>query len=226
MQREAAEEGVGAIAEGRGDAGVAQERHPEGHERHQRLETLGGRDFARRARKRQIEGGRARIDLGRDKGAADAAFAMRRSKFRRIEASPGDDRRIARRGALGRSVNDCESLHLALVHSVERSDDDGEASRGIGVVGGAQGVARLVDRMRLHRAGLDRRGGKRGIGARRAGVRAGLRRRPKSADRAERIVGGPPPIAAPDSGTDCAPRFRRRAPRRSRRAARAGPAGT
>ena len=136
MKREAAEEGIGAIAERRAYAGVAGKRRPHRHERHQRLEALRGGDVAGGAGQRMLEGGRVRIDLGRDEGAADAACGMGGGELRRIEAGPGDDRRIARGFALGRAVDDGESLHLAHVHALERTVEEGKARRGIGIVGG------------------------------------------------------------------------------------------
>ena len=136
MKREAAEEGIGPIAERRAYAGVAGKRRPHRNERDQRLEALGGRDVADGLGQRMLEGGRARIDLGRDERAADAARARGGGESGRIEADPGDHRRIARRFALGRAVDDGESLHLAQVHALERTVEEGEARRGIGIVGG------------------------------------------------------------------------------------------
>ena len=118
MKREAAEEGIGPIAERRADAGVAGEGRPYRHKRHQRLEALGRGEVAGGPGQRLIERGRVRIDLRRNERAADAARATRGRKLRRIEAGPGDDRRIARGGALGRAVDCGESLHLAAVHAL------------------------------------------------------------------------------------------------------------
>ena len=57
MQREAAEERIGAIAERRRDAGVAAKPHAQGHERHQRFQALGGRHIARDPRQRSVDAG-------------------------------------------------------------------------------------------------------------------------------------------------------------------------
>ena len=54
----------------------------------------------------------------------------------RIEAGPGDHRGIARGFALGRAVDDGESLHLVDVHALERTVEEGKARRRIGIVGG------------------------------------------------------------------------------------------
>ena len=54
----------------------------------------------------------------------------------------------------------------------------------------AQGLAGLIDRMRLHRPRLGAKAGERGVGARRAGVSFGWERRPQSPDCAERIGWG------------------------------------
>ena len=88
MQREATKERIGAIAEGRCDAGIAGERHAQREEGHERSEAFGCRHIARDARERRI----VRINVGWDIGAADAAFAARRREFRRIEPGLGDDR--------------------------------------------------------------------------------------------------------------------------------------
>ena len=109
---------------------------PHRYERHQRLEPRRGCDVVGGLCQRMLEGGRVRIDLGRDKGAADAACAMGGGEPARIEAGPGDHRRIARRFALGRAVDDGESLHTDHVHALERTVEEGKARRGIGIVGG------------------------------------------------------------------------------------------
>jgi len=204
MKREAAEERIGPVAEGRTDGGVAGKGHAQGHERHQRLEALGSGDVVRDSGQRLVEGGVLRIDLGRDEGAADAAFAMRGNEFGRIEAGAGDDRGIARGRALRRAVDVGKRRHLASVRPVERTIDDGEARGGVEIVRGrgrarqrlpllagegAQGVAWLIDRMRLNRARLDSEAGERRIGADRACVRAARRRGPEGVDRAERVRG-------------------------------------
>jgi hypothetical protein len=73
--------------------------------------------------------GAFRIDLRRDKGAADAPFGMRGREFRRIEAGPGDDRGVARGDARRRAVDSRKRLHLATVNLVERTVEDGKAKR-------------------------------------------------------------------------------------------------
>ena len=67
-------------------------------------------------------------------GAADAAFAMGQSELRRIEPGLGDDRRIARGGALSRAVDGGESLRLAALDPVERAIDERKARRGVEIV--------------------------------------------------------------------------------------------
>ena len=84
MQREAAEERVGAITEGRSDAGVAKKRHAHRHEGHERLEALGSSEVARNAGQRLVECGRIQIDFGRD-----------RNEIRGIESGLGDDLCVA-----------------------------------------------------------------------------------------------------------------------------------
>src|SRR5277367_1884362 len=128
-----------------------------------RLEPLSHGHIAGGAGERLVESGGVRIDFRRDKGAADAPFGVRGSKLRRIEADLGDDPRIARGGALGRAVDGRKRPHLAAVHLIERTVDDGGARCGVEIVRGrsrawrgrrAQGLAGLIDRMRLHRPRL------------------------------------------------------------------------
>ena len=133
MQRKATEEWIGAIAERRGDAGIAGKRHAQGHEGQERLEALGRRHIARDARERGVERGRVRLEVGGDIGAAHPAFAVGQSKPRWIEPGLGDNRRIARGGTFGSAVDGPESLRLVALDSVERAIDERKARRGVEV---------------------------------------------------------------------------------------------
>ena len=223
-------------------AGIAGKRHAQGHEGHERLEALGCRHVARDAHERRVERGRVRIKLGWNVGAADPALAMGQNEPRWIESGLGDDRRIARGGTFSCAVDGGESLRLAALYPVERAIEERKARRGIEIVcrssnarrrerrvrgQGAQGLAQFIDRMRLDGPRLGARAGKRRVGAR--GVLhacAGRCRRTESLDCAERVgtVWGRG-LAPSSRRAHCAPPSRR-ARRRSRRAVRAGPAGT
>ena len=238
MEREATEERVGAIAEWRGDAGVAKERHAHRHERHQRSEAFRRGDVARHAAQRLVESGSVGIDFGRNERPADARLGARRNEFRRIEAGLGDDRRVARGDARRRAVDGRESLHLTAIHALERTVDEGQARGGVGIVGGrgrvrgrlhgerAQGFALLIDRMRFEGGGRDAGAGEGGVGARLTGVRGGWGRGPESPDRAQRIGWGRRRWSVLTHGGMAPPfRTRRRARRRPRRASPAAPVG-
>jgi hypothetical protein len=122
VQREAAEERIGAIAEARRETGIAGKGHPHWHKRHERLEAFGGRHVALDAHERWVERGRAWFSLGWNIGAADAAFAVGQRELRWVKPGLGDDRGIACGGTLGGAVDDGESLRLAaLYRSSERS---------------------------------------------------------------------------------------------------------
>ncbi len=127
MQREAAEERIGAIAERRGNAGIAGKRHAQGHEGHERLQALGRRHVARDAHERWVERGRVRIKVGWDIGAAHPAFAVGQRELRWIEPGLGDDRRIARGGAFSGAVDGGESFGLVALDPVERAIDERKA---------------------------------------------------------------------------------------------------
>jgi hypothetical protein len=102
MQRKATKEWIGAIAEGRREAGLAGKRHTQGHEGHERLEALGRRHVARDAHERRVERGRVRIKVGGDIGAAHPAFAVGHRELPWIEPGLGYNRRIARGGTFRR----------------------------------------------------------------------------------------------------------------------------
>ena len=242
MQRETAEERIDAIAERRGDAGIAGKRHAQGHEGQERLEALGRRHVARDARERRVERGRIRIKVGWDIGAAHAAFAAwGRESFAGsspVSATIAASREAERSAA--RSMAARAFVWLAL-DPVERAVDERKARRGVEILcgsrhtrrrerrvrgQGAQILPRLVDRVRLDGPRLRSGLGKRGVGAR--GVvdaRAGRCRRTESLDCAERVGRVWGCGLAPGGQRGCAPPSRR-ARRRSRRAVRAGPAGT
>ena len=82
VQREAAKERIDAIAEARGEAGIAGKGHAQGHKRHERLEAFGGRHVAGDAHERRVEPGRAWFSLGWNIRAADAAFAVGQRELR------------------------------------------------------------------------------------------------------------------------------------------------
>ena len=142
MQLRPAEERIGAIAEGRGDRGLADQRRAHRQDRQQPAQAVGLGDVARRAGERLVEGGRGGIDRERNERAADAALGGGRDE--RIGGEPGARHhggKLGRAGArVGRDL--AERRRLSPLHAIERNRNQAQPRRSaeIGIVGGGEEV--------------------------------------------------------------------------------------